>query len=98
MSVSPKVSNSGVVFMGATHSGLPSLCTILEDSTDEFYMASSGEESSGLPVSQRCSMGKPPASISTTPWSEDALTPQAMTMVPSWTITPLPNTRLPPEQ
>jgi hypothetical protein len=51
LSLSPKGRNSGTVFVGMTHSGSPSLCNILEDSTDEFYMASSGEGSSSLPVS-----------------------------------------------
>jgi hypothetical protein len=65
-----------------TRNRLPSLCTILEDSTDEFYMTSSREGISGLPISKRNSMGTPPAPIATTPWSEDTLTPQTMMIVP----------------
>jgi hypothetical protein len=34
LSLSPKGSDSGSIFMGMARSGLPSLCTILEDSTD----------------------------------------------------------------
>jgi hypothetical protein len=72
LSLSPKGSDSGDVFMGMTRSWLPSLWTILEDSTNEFYMASSGEGSSGLPVSRRHSTGTSPAPIATAPWSEGA--------------------------
>jgi hypothetical protein len=43
LSLSPKGSNSGVVFMGSTCSGSPSLWDMIEDSTKEFYLASSGE-------------------------------------------------------
>jgi hypothetical protein len=51
LSLSPKGNDSGAVFMGMTHSGSPSLHTILEDSTDKFYMTSSGEGSFGFPLS-----------------------------------------------
>jgi hypothetical protein len=51
LSLSPKGSNSSVVFMGTTRSGSPSLHTILEDSTDEFDMISSTEGSSNYPIS-----------------------------------------------
>jgi hypothetical protein len=88
MSLSPKGSNLGIVFMGATCSWSPLLRTILKDSTDEFYTTSSREGSSGHPVSRRCNMGTPYAPIATTPWPEDAFTPQTMMTVPPWTITP----------
>jgi hypothetical protein len=88
LSLSPKGSDSCVIFMGTTHSGSPSLCNILDDSTDEFYMASNREGSSNLPVSRRHSMGTPPAPIATTPWLEDVLNPQTMATVPPRTITP----------
>jgi hypothetical protein len=35
-SLSPKGNDSGAVFVRTTRSGSPSLCTILEDSADEF--------------------------------------------------------------
>jgi hypothetical protein len=98
LSLTPKGSNPGAVFMGKDRKGSPSLCTMLEDITNEFYMASSGEGSFGLPVSQRCSIGAPPAPIETTPWPENASSPQTMMMVPAWTITPLSDTRLPPKR
>jgi hypothetical protein len=94
LSLSPK----GVVFAGMTRSGSPSLCTILKDSTDEFYMASSRNGSSGLPLPRWHSMGIPPAPIATTPWPKDAPTPQTMTTIPSWTVASQPDTGLPLEQ
>jgi hypothetical protein len=68
VSLSPKKNDSGIIFVGETCGGLPSLRTILEDTTNEFYMTPSGEGSSSLSVSQRHSMGTPPAPITTTPW------------------------------
>jgi hypothetical protein len=44
-----------------------------KDSIDDFYMASSGEGSSGLPAFWRHNTGTPPAPIATTPWPEDTL-------------------------
>jgi hypothetical protein len=82
LSLSPKGSDSGTIFMGMTHSGSPSLHVIIEDSTDEFYMTSSGEGSSGHPVSRRCSTGASPTPIATTPWPQDAPTTQTMMTVP----------------
>jgi hypothetical protein len=75
LSLSPKGNNLGTVFMGMAHSGSPSPRTILEDSTNKFYMASRREGSSDLPASQRCSMGTPLSPIATTLWSEVAWTP-----------------------
>jgi hypothetical protein len=98
LSLSPKGNDSGTVFVGMTHGGSPSLQTILENSTNEFYTTSSGEGSSGFPISQRSSMGTPPPPIATIPWPEDALTSQTMTMVPLRTIAPRPDTELPPER
>jgi hypothetical protein len=61
--------------------GSPSLQAMIEHSMEEFYTASRGEGSSGLPVSQRLSVGVPPAPIATTPWLKDALATQAMLTV-----------------
>jgi hypothetical protein len=96
-SLSPKGGNSDAIFMGITSSGSPSLWAMIEDSTDEFYIASSREGSSSLPASQRHNMGAPPAPIATTPWSEVSLATQTMTMVPPWTLTPRLDTGLLPE-
>jgi hypothetical protein len=82
LSLSPKGSNSGPVLMGSTHSWSPSLRPMTEDSTKEFYMASSGEGGSGLPSSPWHSTGAPSVPLATTPWLEDILVTQAMTTVP----------------
>jgi hypothetical protein len=58
LSVSPKGSDSGVIFIGMTHNGSPSLHTIMKGSTDEFYTASSREGSSDLPVSEGIAWGR----------------------------------------
>jgi hypothetical protein len=73
LSISLKGNNSCAVFVGMARSGLLSLRAILEDSPDEFYMASSGEGTLGFPVSQSHSMVTPHVPITTTPRPEDAL-------------------------
>jgi hypothetical protein len=97
LSISPKGSNSGTIFVGTTRSGSPSLRATIEDSNNEFYMAPSREGSSGVPASQRHSMGPPLAPIVTTPWLEDAPNTHTMTMVPSQTLVPWPDSGLPLE-
>jgi hypothetical protein len=81
LSFSPKENNSSTIFVETVRNESPSLCTIIEDSIDEFYMTSSGEGNSGFPISRRCSMGTPPTPITTTPWSEDAPPLQTITTV-----------------
>jgi hypothetical protein len=51
LSLSSKGSDSGAILMGLTHSRSPSLWAMTEDSTEEFYKASSGEGGSILPFS-----------------------------------------------
>jgi hypothetical protein len=68
---------------------------MLEDSTDEFYMASSGEGVSGRPYSWRHSTGALAPHVMRTPWLADAPATRAMTMVPPqalalWIDTDLP--------
>jgi hypothetical protein len=75
LSLSPMGSGSGAIFVGMACSLSPSLRTILEDSTDKFFIVSSREGSSSLPIFHRHSMGAPPAPITTTPCSEDASAP-----------------------
>jgi hypothetical protein len=41
-SLSPKGSDPGNIFMATTRSGSPSLRAMIEDSTEEFYTASTG--------------------------------------------------------
>jgi hypothetical protein len=98
LSLSTKGSDSGAIFMGTTRRGSLLLRAMIEDSIDEFYTASSGEGSSGLPISRRHSMGALPVPIKTTPWSADALTTQTMTMVPPWTLAPRSYTGIPLEK
>jgi hypothetical protein len=98
LSLAPKGNDSGAIFMGITCSGLPSMCTILKDSTYEFYTTTSEEGSSGFPISQRCSMGTPLVRIMTTLWLEDALTPETMATVLLRNITSWLDTELPPER
>jgi hypothetical protein len=69
LSLSPKGTNPGVVFVGIARSGSLSLWTMIDDSTEELYTASSGEGSSGLPISQRHGMGALPAPTATSPRS-----------------------------
>jgi hypothetical protein len=73
LSLSPKGNNSGTIFVGTTRNRSPSLCTILEDSADEFYTTSSKEGSFILPVT-------------TAPRLGSALIPQAIVTVLSRTI------------
>jgi hypothetical protein len=51
LSLSSKGSDSGAIFMGLTRSRSPSLWAMTEDSTEEFYKASSEEGGSILPFS-----------------------------------------------
>jgi hypothetical protein len=67
LSLSPRGNDSGIAFMGTTHSGSPSLRAMIEDSTEEFYTATSGEGGSGLPSSRRHGTGAAPAPVTTTP-------------------------------
>jgi hypothetical protein len=53
LSLSPKGSDSGAIFVGSSRSGSPSLWPMMEESTEEFYTTSSIEGGSSLPFSQR---------------------------------------------
>jgi hypothetical protein len=61
-------------------------------------MASSGEGGSDLPSPRRCGTGVSPTPITATPWMEDALATQAMTLVPPRVAAPRPDTGSPFEQ
>jgi hypothetical protein len=97
LSFSRKGSDSCTIFVGTTCSRSPSLHAMIEDSTNEFYMTSSREGSSGLLPSWRRSMRALPAPITTTAWPKDALTTQTMMMVPPWTLALRLDTGLPLE-
>jgi hypothetical protein len=99
LSLSPRRNDSGAAFMSSTCSGPPSpLRAMIEDSTEEFYMTSSGEGDSGLPSSRRHGTGTPPAPMATTPWLEDAQATPAMMTVPPRALAPWLDTGLPFEQ
>jgi hypothetical protein len=80
LNLSPKRNDLGVTFMGSPRSGTPiPLWAMIEDSTEEFFIAPSGEGGSSLPSSRRHNTGAPSSPIATTPWLEDAPATQAMT-------------------
>jgi hypothetical protein len=55
LSLSSRMGDEGTAFMGSTHSGASTLRqAMIEDSTEEFLMASSGEGSFILPSPGRC--------------------------------------------
>jgi hypothetical protein len=84
LSLSPRRGNSGVAFVGSTHSGTPfPFRAMKEDCTEEFLMTSSGEGGFDLPSPRRHDTGALATPILITPWMENALATQAMTMVPS---------------
>jgi hypothetical protein len=74
LSLSPRRGAAGAAFIGSTHSGAstPRRATI-EDSAEEFLMASSGEGSFNPLCPRRCSIGALPAPVATTPWLKDIL-------------------------
>jgi hypothetical protein len=89
LSLSPRRSDSGATFVGSTRNGtLSTWQAIIEDSTEEFHMASSGEAGSVLPSPRRRGMQAPPAPVTTTPWKENTLATHAMTTVPPWAAVP----------
>jgi hypothetical protein len=99
MSLSLRRSNTGVTFIGSTHSGSPSPWqAMIEDTIEEFHIASSREGGSGLPSPRRHDTAALPAPVTLTPCMENAPTTQAMTMVPPWTAEPRLDTGLPIER
>jgi hypothetical protein len=67
LSLPPKGSDSGTIFVRTTRNGSSSLRAMVENSIDEFYTTFSGEGSSDLPVPWKRFMGAPSAPIATTP-------------------------------
>jgi hypothetical protein len=73
LSLSSRRNDSGAAFMGSPHSGPPTPpWTMIEESTEEFFMASSGEVGSSFPSSRRHDTEALSAPVATTPWLEDA--------------------------
>jgi hypothetical protein len=76
LSLSPGKGDEGTTFMGSTRSGASTLWwAMIEDSAEEFLMASIGEGSFGRPSPRRRSTGASLAPSTTTSWMENALAP-----------------------
>jgi hypothetical protein len=95
---SPEGNESGTVFMGMAHSGLPSLHAILKESVGEDESTLSERGSFGFPTSQDCNVVIPTVPIVTTPLLEGTLAPLNIPMVPSWIVMPQPDPKLLPER
>jgi hypothetical protein len=96
LTLSPRRGNTGVTFMGSTHSGASTpRRAMIGDSTDEFLMVPSGEGCFGLLSPRRRGTGALLAPITTTPQMENALVAQATTTVPPWMAAPWPETSFP---
>jgi hypothetical protein len=95
LSLSSRRDTEGTVIMGSTHSGgsTPQWATI-EDSAEEFLIASSGGGSFCHPSPRRRNTGAPFASTTTATWKENA---PATTRFPPWTVEPQPKTNHPSE-
>jgi hypothetical protein len=99
LSLSPRRGDLGVAFMGSTCSGTPPPCwAMIEDFTEEFLTALSGEGGFGLPSPRRCGTRALPTPVTTTPWTENAPPTQAMMNVPPWMAALRPDIFLPFEQ
>jgi hypothetical protein len=97
--LSPRRGDSGLAFMGSTHNGTPSpWWATVKDSIKEFLTVSIKEVGFGLPSTWRHGTGALPAAMTTTPWTENALPAQAMTMVSLQMEAPWPDTSIPFEQ
>jgi hypothetical protein len=99
LSLSPRRGDSGATFMGSTCSGTPPpWWAMIEDSTEEFLTASSREREFGLPSPRWHSIWAPPAPVTTTPWTENALATQALMTIPPRMAALRLDTGLPIEQ
>jgi hypothetical protein len=80
LSLSPRSSNEGTIFVGSTRSRASTpQRAMVEDSTEEFLIASSGQGSLGHPSPRRRSMGASFATTTAATWKENA---PAMTRFP----------------
>jgi hypothetical protein len=82
LSLFPEGNDLGVAFVEMVHSGSPSLHTILEESTNEDNITSSGGGSSAFLISQGCNMVTPTVPVTTTPPSEGTSVPLTIPTVP----------------
>jgi hypothetical protein len=65
---------------------------MIEDSTEEFHTASSGEGGSAHSSPRRHDMGALLAPVTTTPWLEDTPTTELVMMVPLRALVSRPDT------
>jgi hypothetical protein len=99
MSLSPRSGDSGVTFMGSTHSETPSpWLAMIEYSVEEFLTVSSEEGGFSLPSPKKCGTRVPPAPVKATPWMEHAPATQATMTVPLRATVPWLDIDLPFEQ
>jgi hypothetical protein len=99
LSLSSRRGDLGTTFMGSTRSGASSSRqAMIEDSAEEFLMASRGDGGFGLPSPGRRGTGASLAPMTTTPWMENTLATQATMMVPPRMVAPWPEANLPFER
>jgi hypothetical protein len=83
LSLSLRKGDSGTAFMGSTHCGESTLqWAMIEDSAEEFLMASCGDGGSSLPTPMTRRTGASLSVVATTPRMENAPTVQATMMAP----------------
>jgi hypothetical protein len=96
LSLSPRRGNKDAIFVGLTRSGASTpQRAMIEDSTEKFLTALSGEGSFSHPSPRRCRTGAPFACTATTTWKENSL---ATTMFPPRMVAPRPETNHPSKQ
>jgi hypothetical protein len=96
LSLSPRRSDLCIAFMGSTHSRTPSMrWAMIEDSAEEFHMASSGE---GAPASLLLGASTRGSALSRHNHTMDGGRSNHMMMVPPWMVVPRQDTRLSYEQ
>jgi hypothetical protein len=85
-SLSPIGDSSGIAIIGSTRGGTPCpLRALIEDSIEEFHIASDVEGRTDLPFPQRHSTGPstpPPPPLATILWSETTPTTHALMTIP----------------
>jgi hypothetical protein len=82
LSLYPSMGDKGAALMGSTCNGESTpWWAMIEDSTEEFLMASCEEGSFGLPSPRRCSMGASLTPVITTPWLKDILNIASNTLI-----------------
>jgi hypothetical protein len=97
LSLSPEEGDSGAIFIGMVHSGLPSLHTALKNSSDEGGTALGARGSSGSPGPRECNVVILIVPIPTTPALENTFILLTIPTVTVWTTAPQPSMELLPD-